>query len=171
MRHRTKFFSPPLLGTHCKESPSAGDSSACLFGSQNFGMESPNSSHTKSAHIPLTGPIDQSSNEAPGLPVALSNIAGVTKMPEPGGRYLSNRSINRLEASHQQLCLPQCRTRSRSPAFAFARHSRRVSGSRCCLLPLRPSLDRPASGHLLREACLVRYLNLGIRIANNLDTS
>ena len=55
-------------------------------------MESPNSSHIKSAHIPLTGPRDQRSNEAPGLPVALSNIAGVTKMPEPGGRYLSNRS-------------------------------------------------------------------------------
>ena len=56
-------------------------------------MESPNSSHIKSAHIPLTGPRDQSSNEAPGLPVALSNIAGVTKMPVPGGRSLSTKSI------------------------------------------------------------------------------
>ena len=33
--------------------------------------------------MPTIAPRDQSSNEAPGLPVALSKIAGVTNTPEP----------------------------------------------------------------------------------------
>jgi hypothetical protein len=37
----------------------------------------------------VTAPRDQINREAPGLPVALSNIAGVTKIPDPGGHCVS----------------------------------------------------------------------------------
>lgn len=54
-----------------------------------MGIDNPNSSQTRREHIEVTDPRHQSSKDAPGLPVALSNNAGVTKIPDPNGYCVS----------------------------------------------------------------------------------
>ena len=104
-------------------------------------MEKPNSSHIMSAHIEVTAPRHQRSSDAPGLPVAFSNIAGVTNMPEPV-RYFSDLIpfAGDFELFHPCLCpsfacsgivrLQACERASRILSARHTASPQRVQGSK-----------------------------------------